>query len=172
MIERRMRALSAIAAVLAVLALSACGFREDTIDVPKNAGTVRSGAVLFKQRCAGCHTFNTAGTHGSAANVRTRERNDGPNFSVRCEDKDRVLYAIRNGGFSGAIMPQNIVVGREADAVAQFVAKYSGGKAKAAGNPEGQGPRPTGRGSTPPQNQPAGGQCGAKIGGGKSSIGG
>jgi mono/diheme cytochrome c family protein len=172
MIGRRMRALSAIAAVLAVLALSACGFREDTIDVPKNAGTVRSGAVLFKQRCAGCHTFNTAGTHGSAANVRTRERNDGPNFSVRCEDKNRVLYAIRNGGFSGAIMPQNIVVGQEAEAVAQFVAKYSGGKAKAAGNPEGQGPRPTGRGSTPPQNQPAGGQCGAKIGGGKSSIGG
>src|SRR4051812_42478225 len=116
MIVRRMRPLSGIVALLAVLALSACGFREDTIDVPRNAGTVRSGAVLFKQRCAGCHTFNTAGTHGSAANVRTRERNDGPNFSVRCEDKNRVLYAIRNGGFSGAIMPQNIVVGQEAEA--------------------------------------------------------
>src|SRR4051794_9690580 len=109
MIVRRMRALSGIVALLAVLALSACGFREDTIDVPRNAGTVRSGAVLFKQRCAGCHTFNTAGTHGSAANVRTRERNDGPNFSVRCEDKNRVLYAIRNGGFSrGGLPPKTL----------------------------------------------------------------
>ena len=38
----------------------------------------------------------------------------------------RVLYAIRNGGFSGQIMPQNIVVGSDAKAVAQFLAKYAG----------------------------------------------
>ena len=37
-----------------------------------------------------------------------------------------MLYAIRNGGFSGAIMPQNIVVGDDAQEVAQFLAKYSG----------------------------------------------
>jgi hypothetical protein len=37
-----------------------------------------------------------------------------------------VIYAIRNGGFSGAIMPQNIVVGDDALAVAEFVAKYAG----------------------------------------------
>ena len=41
-----------------------------------------------------------------------------------------MLYAIRNGGFSGAIMPQNIVVGKDAEAVAAFVAKYAGTKAK------------------------------------------
>jgi hypothetical protein len=40
---------------------------------------------------------------------------------------DNVLYAIRNGGFSGAIMPENIVVGRDADDVAAFLAKYAGG---------------------------------------------
>jgi hypothetical protein len=40
-----------------------------------------------------------------------------------------VLYAIRNGGFSGAIMPENIVVGKDAQAVAEFLAKYSGLKA-------------------------------------------
>jgi hypothetical protein len=40
-----------------------------------------------------------------------------------------VLFAIRNGGFSGAIMPANIVVGEEAEAVADFLAKYSGQKA-------------------------------------------
>jgi hypothetical protein len=42
------------------------------------------------------------------------------------ESKDNVLYAIRNGGYSGAIMPENIVVGRDADMVAEFLAKYAG----------------------------------------------
>ena len=37
-----------------------------------------------------------------------------------------MLFAIRNGGFSGAIMPANIVTGEEADAVATFLEKYSG----------------------------------------------
>ena len=41
-----------------------------------------------------------------------------------------MLYAIRNGGFSGAIMPQNIVVGEDAEAVAEFVAEYAGKSAK------------------------------------------
>jgi hypothetical protein len=39
---------------------------------------------------------------------------------------DDVLFAIRNGGFSGAIMPANIVTGSDAEAVATFVEKYSG----------------------------------------------
>jgi hypothetical protein len=41
-----------------------------------------------------------------------------------------VLYAIRNGGFSGAIMPENVVVGENAKAVAAFLAQYSGLKAE------------------------------------------
>src|SRR5205085_2663131 len=36
------------------------------------------------------------------------------------------MYAIENGGFSGAIMPQNVVVGQDAMKVAQFVATYAG----------------------------------------------
>jgi hypothetical protein len=36
------------------------------------------------------------------------------------------MFAIRNGGFSGAIMPQNIVVGTDAEKVAAFVSKYAG----------------------------------------------
>ena len=39
-----------------------------------------------------------------------------------------MLFAIRNGGFSGAIMPANVVVGHNAQMVADFVSKYSGGK--------------------------------------------
>ena len=42
---------------------------------------------------------------------RTACSTNGPNFNFRKENIEQVLYAIRNGGFSGAIMPQNIVVG-------------------------------------------------------------
>jgi hypothetical protein len=49
---------------------------------------------------------------------------------------ENVLYAIRNGGYSGAIMPENIVVGDEAQAVAEFLAKYSGGLKKESTGPQ------------------------------------
>ena len=52
----------------------------------------------------------------------------GPNFNVRKVGKEDALFAIRNGGFSGAIMPANVVTGDEAEAVATFLAKYSGSK--------------------------------------------
>jgi mono/diheme cytochrome c family protein len=115
----------------AASALSACAsFGTESVKVPKSQGALYRGAVLFNQRCAGCHTLSYAATHGSAANVRTAQYNNGPNFDQRCERPvTRVLYAIENGGFSGAIMPQNIVVGQEAKDVAMFVATYSGRKA-------------------------------------------
>ena len=53
---------------------------------------------------------------------------NGPNFNIRKENVEQVLYAIRNGGFSGAIMPENILVGEDAKAVASFLAQYSGRK--------------------------------------------
>ena len=109
---------------------AACGTQR--VNVPKSQGPLYQGAVLFNQRCAGCHTLSYAATHGSAANVRTAQANNGPNFDVRCERPvARVLYAIQNGGFSGAIMPQNVVVGPDAIAVAQFVATYAGRQAPA-----------------------------------------
>ena len=37
-----------------------------------------AGAVLFNQRCSGCHTLSYAATHGSAANARNREIVNGP----------------------------------------------------------------------------------------------
>jgi mono/diheme cytochrome c family protein len=107
-----------------VLALGACG----TQKVGSGVDSADKGAAhIFNQRCGGCHTLSYAGTHGSAADIRTRERTDGPNFNFRKEcTLTRVLYAIRNGGFSGAIMPQNIVVGADAQKVAAFVSKYAG----------------------------------------------
>ena len=97
------------------------------------------GAHLFAERCAGCHTLAAAGTRGSVG-----ERISGPNLNYRKETQTTVLYAIRNGGFSGAIMPQNVVVGKDADAVAAFVAKYAGTKAKSPPAPT----NPTASGTT------------------------
>jgi mono/diheme cytochrome c family protein len=115
--------------LLAAAALAtACGTQK--ISVPESQPALHEGAVLFNQRCGGCHTLSYAATHGSAQNVRTAQENNGPNFDIRCERPvARVLYAIQNGGFSGVIMPQNVVVGQQARDVAQFVATYSGTKA-------------------------------------------
>ena len=108
--------------------VAACGTQR--IDVARSSGPLYSGAVLFSQRCSGCHTLSFAGTHGSAPNIRTAQANNGPNFNQRCERPiTRVLYAIENGGFSGAYMPQNIVVGQQAMEVAKFVATYAGRQA-------------------------------------------
>jgi mono/diheme cytochrome c family protein len=84
------------------------------------------GAKIFEQRCSGCHTLSAAGTQGSASEVHSREYKDGPNFDQREEEKDQILYAIENGGFSSGPMPQDIVVGEEAEKVAEFLSKYSG----------------------------------------------
>jgi mono/diheme cytochrome c family protein len=123
--SRSVRVLLISSASIAVAALgSACG--TEKISVRKSDPTY-TGAVLFSQRCSGCHTLSYAATHGSANNPRTAQFNNGPNFDVRCERPvTRVLYAIENGGFSGAIMPQNIVVAHDATLVAEFVAKYAG----------------------------------------------
>jgi mono/diheme cytochrome c family protein len=87
-------------------------------------------AYMFNQRCGGCHTFQYGGTEGSAVKPNNREYKDGPNFNVRKEQYQDVLYAIRNGGFSSGPMPQDILTGRDAQLVANFVSKYSGSLAK------------------------------------------
>ena len=105
---------------MAALSLSACG--SEGIQVSSDDPSYE-GAVLFSERCSGCHTLTAAGAEGSANRAL---RNQGPNLDERVETPEDVIFAIRNGGFSGAIMPQNIVVGDDADAVAEFVAEYAG----------------------------------------------
>lgn len=123
--------------VAAALGLSACGFGEEKISVSQEDSNY-NWAVLFATHCSGCHTLSAAGTQGSG---NRGERTQGPNLDQRTETFEDALFAIQNGGFSGAIMPQNIVVGEEADAVAKFVAKYAGSEAE-------ESPRP-GETSTP-----------------------
>jgi mono/diheme cytochrome c family protein len=115
----------------AVLGLSACGFGEEKISVSQDDPDY-NGAVLFATHCSGCHTLTAAGTQGSG---NRGERTQGPNLNQRTEGAEDALYAIQNGGFSGAIMPQNIVVGDEAEEVAEFVAKYAGSEAEESPRP-------------------------------------
>jgi mono/diheme cytochrome c family protein len=118
-----------VPAVAATLALAACG--TESIEVPEDDPT-HTGAVLFAERCSGCHTLSAAGTQGSGNNTL---RNQGPNFDQRPVSYEDALFAIRNGGFSGAIMPQNIVVGDDADAVARFLEEWSGREAESSLQP-------------------------------------
>ena len=117
---------TALVAVLAAASLAACN-EPITLD-PQDQDNValQNGARIFYDKCATCHTLDAASAEGSAYSTRDRELVDGPNLNTRNEQVDAVLYAIRNGGFSGAIMPENIITGQEARNVAEFVAKYSG----------------------------------------------
>lgn len=112
---------TAFIVAIAALAVAAAGCGRDGREVDSR------GAELFAERCGGCHTLEAAGTEGS----NPEQRVPGPNLNARRETKNQVLFAIRNGGFSGAIMPQNIVVGEDAEAVAEFVAENAGKDATA-----------------------------------------
>jgi mono/diheme cytochrome c family protein len=125
------RLLVALAVAGSAFAAS-CG--EEGIELAKTDPDYE-GAKIFQQHCSGCHTLAAAGTEGSATIPNDREYKDGPNFNQRKEQKDQVLYAIENGGFSSGPMPQDIVVGEEAEKVADFVAKYSGREASSAPTP-------------------------------------
>jgi mono/diheme cytochrome c family protein len=122
-VTRRKRTI--VLCLLAAVGLAACG---KSIKVPESQPRLHQGALLFNLRCAGCHTLDAAATSGSKSKreIKGGERTNGPNFNVRKESKQDVLFAIRNGGFSGAIMPANIVVGQDAQKVAEFLARYAG----------------------------------------------
>jgi mono/diheme cytochrome c family protein len=133
-----MRSALVIAAVIAAaLGLAACGsFGSEKVSVSQ-ADPNYAGAELFATHCSGCHTLSAAGTQGTG---NRGERTQGPNLNQRTETSEDALFAIQNGGFSGAIMPQNIVVGKEAEAVAEFVAKYAGEEAESSPRPGQESP--------------------------------
>ena len=114
------------ACLAAAAVLAGCG--SEGIKVAEDDPT-RAGAVLFAERCGACHTMSIAGTQGSATDVGDRENVDGPSFDTRKESAEDVIYAIENGGFSGAIMPENIATGEQKRQIAAFLAKYAGREA-------------------------------------------
>jgi cytochrome c551 len=122
-----MKAAATTILLVCAAVLGACG--SQGIQLAKTSPYYR-GAVLFRDHCSGCHTLATVGAEGSATSIANRVKTNGPNFNIRKENVEQALYAIRNGGFSGAIMPENIVVGADAKAVAEFLAAYSGRQAQ------------------------------------------
>jgi mono/diheme cytochrome c family protein len=123
-----------LAGVLCLAALAAGGCGSGKVQVPTKQVAAHKGAELFNQRCGGCHSIHAANAYGSKPEGvgHGGERTNGPDFNSRKIKRDDALFAIRNGGFSGAIMPANIVVGKDATKVADFLEKYSGANA---GNP-------------------------------------
>jgi mono/diheme cytochrome c family protein len=122
----RRPALAVLTTFAVAAALGACGSQGNDVLKTNASADVKTGSQLFVAKCSGCHTLSKVGAQGSATKVRDRERVDGPNFDVRKECVDNVLYAIRNGGYSGAIMPENLTVGTDAQNIAKFLQAYSG----------------------------------------------
>ncbi len=173
MIPARMTCVRLTAAGVALLlacggALSACGSPNIKL---AHANPDYGGAQLFSEHCSGCHTLDVVAAEGSATKIRDRLRNNGPNFNQRKEQPDQVLYAIRNGGFSGAIMPQNLVVGVDAQAIASFLSKYSGLKAKSPKGPNSGSSQGNVGQSTPGGASPSGGSGSGAAGGAGPSGG-
>jgi mono/diheme cytochrome c family protein len=120
---------AALVCTIAAVAISACSSQGIKL---ASSSPYRRGAELFLTHCSGCHTMSLVGASGSATSVQGRLRTQAPNFDFRAECVNTVLFAIRNGGFSGQVMPQNIVVGSDAVAIAKFLHRYAGYEAKKA----------------------------------------
>jgi cytochrome c553 len=71
-------------------------------------------AETFSSTCGNCHTLQAAGTEGQV----------GPNLDDLKPDEGTVREAIRQGP---GVMPENLLEGAEADAVAKYVADNAGG---------------------------------------------
>jgi mono/diheme cytochrome c family protein len=81
----------------------------------------KEGQQLFGQRCRMCHTLKAANATGKV----------GPDLDEPPRNKSLVLDAIKNGRADGnGNMPAAVYEGREAEAVAEFVAVASGGELK------------------------------------------
>jgi hypothetical protein len=75
------------------------------------------GKVLFVENCKSCHTLAAVQAQGVT----------GPNLDeLGGLDKQRVLNAIKNGGTGQDRMPEKLLTGSDAEAVASYVAAVAG----------------------------------------------
>jgi mono/diheme cytochrome c family protein len=92
------------------------GGEATTTEKTTGGGASEEGKLIFTQSCGTCHTLKDAGTNGQV----------GPVLDTLKPDKKRVLSAIEKGGLGSGTMPAGIVSGKDADAVAEYVASVAG----------------------------------------------
>jgi cbb3-type cytochrome c oxidase subunit III len=118
---------AAVVALAAALLAAGCG----TGGISK-AGDTDRGKKLFLQKCSGCHTLAAAGTNGiqgpNLDNAFAYARRQGfKQVTIEQVVRDQIELSVPP-------MPQNLVTGKDADAVAAYVAMV-------AGNPSAAGPK-------------------------------
>jgi cytochrome c553 len=75
-----------------------------------------AGKQIFTSSCGTCHTLSDAGTSGRV----------GPVLDEVKPSKALVLSAIKKGGLGSGTMPANIVSGKDAEDVADYVSSVAG----------------------------------------------
>lgn len=89
------------------------------VDDEEPTAAVKRGKHLFRQTCASCHALEAINARGVT----------GPNLDqIGQVNKARVLSAIKVGGTGEDRMPAGLLAGRDAEAVADFVARAAGGE--------------------------------------------
>ena len=114
-----MRRGGALLALATALLAAGCG----TGGISKSSDSDK-GKTLFLAKCSGCHTLADAGSHG----------NQGPNlddafaYSRKQGFKQETIEQVVRDQIELAVppMPQNLVKGADADAVAAYVAMVAG----------------------------------------------
>jgi len=117
----------AAALAIAATALLAAGCGTGGI---AKGGDASKGKQLFQAKCGGCHTMADAGTHGQQGpdldDAFGPDRKQGfKQETIEQVVRDQIELAIPP-------MPQNLVTGEDADAVAAYVAQAAGTGATAA----------------------------------------
>ena len=120
-----MRGGAAVLALATALLAAGCG----TGGIAKG-GDQSQGKTLFVQKCGGCHTLAAAGSHG----VTGPNLDDAFKYSRDQGFKEVTIEQVVRDQIELAVppMPQNLVRGADADAVAAYVASVAG-KAVAGG---------------------------------------
>ena len=113
---RRGGALLALATALLAAGCGAGGISK--------SGDTDKGKTLFLAKCGGCHTLAAAGSHGTQGpnldDAFAYDRRQGfKQVTIEQVVRDQIELAIPP-------MPQNLVTGSDADAVAAYVAQVAG----------------------------------------------
>ena len=114
---------------------------------PPQPENVQHGAQLFSERCSGCHTLDVAGAQGTTRQrPRARARRRPELQHAQGDGRQRPLRDPQRRLLRARSCPRTSSSGKDAEDVADFLAKYSGSKYAAAerrrARPQADPPRP------------------------------